>query len=145
MAACVIPEELVGQGVLLQYEDPITEEWNTVGGTNDLSLPDRVRGEINSSDNDSDWETFVAAPLKRQEPVTYEFKFRPSQWFRLNALFEDGTTTGWRLVLNNPQQFYYQFCAFPTMLGDAIPRTDLVRSTITLRPTGKPSHGYLNA
>jgi hypothetical protein len=141
---CYVPEELVGFGALLQYEDPITAEWNTVAGTSDLSLPGRMRESIDTSDASNDYEQRIPGPLKRLEPVTYEYKFLQTQWFRVEGLFEDGLTVPWRVVLNNPQQFYMEFCAFITSLGDAIPQRDLIRSTMTLQPSGAPTSGYLN-
>lgn len=143
--SCVPPQELVGYGTLLQYQDPITESWITVAGTKDLSAPERVREAIETTDNQSGgWRRRIPNPLKSLEPVEYEMKFLPAQWFVLHALMSDGTVTGWRLVLMDQRQFYIQFCAFITSMGEEIPMEELIMSTIELTPDGGPTAGYLN-
>lgn len=143
--ACVPPEELVGYGALLQYKNPLTDEWVTVGGTKDMEVPERTREAIETTDNQTGgWRTRIPNPLKSQEPVSYEMKFLSSQWFVLHNMFEDALLADWRLVLMDRRQFYYQFCAFISSMGDDIPMEELVTSTIELTPTGGPTPGYLN-
>lgn len=143
--SCVPPEELIGYGTLLQFQDPITEQFVTVAGTKDLSFPERVREAIETTDSQSGgWRKRIPSPLKSLEPVEYEMKFLPAQWNVLAALFDAGTVTDWRLVLMDPRQFYVQFCAFISNLGDEIPFDELIMSTIELTPSGGPSNGYLN-
>lgn len=143
---CVAPEELVGYGTLLQYKDPITEAFVTVAGTRDLSLPERVREAIETTDNQTGgWRRRIPNPLRSLEPVEYEMKFLPSQWNVLNAMFNDGTITEWRLVLMDPRQFWVGFCAFISNMGEEIPMEELIMSTIELTPSGGPSNGFLNA
>lgn len=145
MPACVAPEKLVGYGSLLQYLNPLTDDWVTVGGTTDLALPTRSRGMIDTTDGQSGgWETNIPGPLKKQEPISYDVHFLSSQWFVLYALFEDGLMAEWRVVLMDERQFYYKFCATITNMDDEIPMTELVNSTIELSPTGGPTAGYLN-
>lgn len=142
---CVPPEELVGYGTLLQYKSIVTGEWVTVGGTQDLSLPERTREGIDTTDNQTGgWRQRRPSPLKDQAPVSYEMKFLASQWFVMDGMFEDGTVTDWRLVLMNKRQFFYQFCAFISSMGEEIPMEELVMSTIELSPSGGKTAGYLN-
>lgn len=142
---CVAPEELVGYGTLLRFKNKLTDQWVVVGGTRDLELPERTREAIDTTDGQTGgWRKRVPAPLKEQGPVSYEMKFLVSQWFVLDGMFEDGTITDWQLVLMNQRQFYYQFCAFISSMGDDIPMEELVMSTIELTPTGGKTAGYLN-
>lgn len=143
--SCVPPEELVGYGTLLQYRNPLTDSWVTVGGTRDLELPERTREAIDTTDGQTGgWRRRKPGPLKEQGAVSYEMMFLTSQWFVLDAMFEDGTITDWRLVLMTQRQFYYQYCAFISSMGDDIPMEELVMSTIELTPSGGKSAGYLN-
>lgn len=143
--ACVPPEELVGYGTLLQFKNPLTDAWVTVGGTRDLELPERTREAIDTTDGQTGgWRRRKPGPLKEQAAVSYEMMFLSSQWFVLDGMFEDGTITDWRLVLMNQRQFYYQFCAFISAMGDDIPMEELVMSTIELTPSGGKTAGYLN-
>lgn len=143
--ACNPPEELVGYGTLLQYKNMLTDEWVTVAGTKDLALPERKRDAIETTDNSTGgWRQRIPNVLKSQEPASFDMKFLSSQWFVLNQMFDEGLLVEWRLVLMNPRQFYYQFCAFITSMGDDIPMEELVMSSIELTPSGQPTAGYLN-
>jgi hypothetical protein len=143
--ACTPPEVLVGYGTILQYENPLTSDWVTVGGTTNLSIPNRTRGELETTDgNTGGWRVYAPGILKTLEPVTYEMRFMKSQWTVLNNMMNDNQLYGWRLVLvTDPEQFYYQFCGFLTDLGDEFPMEELVMSTITIRPSGAPTYGNL--
>lgn len=145
MSVCVPPEELIGYGTMLQYLNPLTDDWVTVAGTKDLALPTRTRAAIETTDNSSGgWRTKMTNPLAELEPVEYEMKFLSAQWFVLQNLMSDGLFVEWRLVLMDQRQFYFQFCAFISSMGDEIPMEDLVMSTIELTPSGGPTAGYLN-
>lgn len=143
---CVAPQELVGYGSLLQYLNPLTSGWVTVGGTKDLSFPSRSRGSIDTTDgNGNRWRTKRPGILREQAPVSYEMKFLKAQWTVLNAMLNDDVVYEWRIVLMaDPEQFYYKFCGFITDLGEEIPLEELIMSTIEITPTGKPSSGNLN-
>lgn len=143
--ACVPPEELAGYGSLLEYKNPLTDAWVTVAGTKDLSLPNRTRGTIDTTDGQSGgWRKRIPGVLKEQAAVSYEMKFLKAQWFVLHNLFDDGLLVDWRVVLMDERQFYYQFCGFITDMGDEIPMEELVMSTIEITPSGAPTSGYLN-
>lgn len=145
MAVCVPPEELVGYGTLLQYQNPLTEQWVTVAGTKDLTTPSRVREAIETTNGTSGgWRTRIPNPLASLEPQEFEMNFLSSQWFVLNSMFNDGSLYEWRLVMPDARQFYIRFCAFVSNMGEEIPMEDLVMSTIELTPSGGPSAGYLN-
>lgn len=144
--SCTPPEELVGMGTILQYLNPLTTDWVTVAGTKDLSLPNRTRGALDTTDGSSDgWRRKRPGVLKEQAAVSYEMKFLKAQWMVLNSMMNDDVVYEWRLVLmEDPAQFYYKFCGFLTDLGDEIPMEELVMSTIEITPSGKPSWGNLN-
>lgn len=143
--ACVPPEELVGFGAMLQYQDPLTDEWVTIGGTNDLEFPEDTTEAIDTTANDSDggYETNIPSPLSKLEPVEYEFNFRWSQWQFLVNMKANKVIYDWRIVLMNPEQTYMQFCAWISKLGGAIPMRELVKASTELTPTGRPTWGQL--
>lgn len=145
MTVCVPPEELVGYGTLLQYKNALTDAWVTVAGTKDLSLPERTRDAIETTDNQTGgWRTKIPNPLKEQGKVSYDMKFLASQWFVLHNIFDDGLLAEWRLVLMDRRQFYYSFCGFISNMGEDVPMEELVMSSIEITPTGAPAAGYLN-
>lgn len=144
--ACVAPQELVGYGSLLQYLNPLTSTWTTVGGTKDLSFPSRSRGSMDTTEGSGDrWRTKRPGILREQAAVSYEMKFLKAQWSVLNSMMNNDIIYEWRVVLMaDPEQFYYKFCGFITDLGDEIPMEELIMSTVEITPTGKPSWGNLN-
>lgn len=145
MAVCVPPEELVGYGTLLQYYNTLSQSWITIAGTRDLATPERTREAIETTDNQSGgYRTKMPNPLAEIADVTYEMKFLASQWFVLEQMFNDGTFLEWRLVLMNERQWYMSYCGFISGMGEDIPMEDLVMSSITITPSGKPTAGYLN-
>lgn len=145
MAVCVPPEELVGYGTLLQYYNTLSQSWVTIAGTRDLATPERTREAIETTDNQSGgYRTKMPNPLAEIADVTYEMKFLASQWFVLEQMFNDGTFLEWRLVLMNERQWYMSYCGFISGMGEDIPMEDLVMSSITITPSGKPTAGYLN-
>ena len=142
---CEVPSELVGFGTLLQYKDPITEDWTTVGGTKDLEFPDDESDEIETTSNDSSgaYRQFMPSPLSTLAEVEYEMNFRATEWLTLANMKANKTITDWRLVLQNDRQTYMQFCAWIKKIGGAIPMEEIVQASITLRPTGAPTRGNL--
>ncbi len=143
--SCTPPEELVGYGAVLEYKNPLTDAWVTLGGTKDLSLPERTRTALETTSGTSGrWRKYRPGVMKEQGPVSYEMNFIKAQWFVLNAMLDDDVVYEWRLVMmEDPEQFYYQFCGFLTNIGDEFPMEDLVMSTIEITPSGRPTSGNL--
>lgn len=143
--SCTPPEELVGYGAVLQYENPLTSDWVTVGGTKDLSLPNRTRSALETTSGASGrWRKYRPGVMKEQSTVTYEMNFMKAQWAVLNAMLDDDVVYTWRVVLmEDPEQWYYQFCGFVVNLGDELPMEELISSSIEIQPSGKPSSGTL--
>lgn len=144
--SCEIPEELVGFGVLLQYLDPLTDEYITIGGTKDLETPEDTTEAIDATSNDASgrYKKKVPAPLSELGEVSYEMNFRWTQWQKLVAFKADRRTLTWRVVLNNTEQTYMSYCAWINTLQVTIPMEELVTGTLGLQPTGAPTWGQLN-
>lgn len=144
--SCTPPEELVGYGAVLEYKDPLTDQWVTVGGTRDLSLPARTRGTLDTTTGSSGrWRHRRPGVMREQAAVSYEMHFIKRQWAVLNAMLNDDRIYDWRVVLTeDPEQWYYQFCGFVTNLGDEFPMEELIMSTIEITPSGAPTSGNLN-
>mgnify|MGYP007083482135 CR=1 FL=1 len=144
--SCEIPEELVGFGVMLQYQDPLTDDWVTVGGTTDLDTPDDTTEAIDATSNDSGgrYKKMIPSPLSALGEVSYEVNFRWSLWQTLQAFKASRRTLAWRVVLNTPEQTYMQYCAWIKNLKATVPMTTLVKGTLGLQPTGAPTWGQLN-
>ncbi|MCL4806122.1 MAG: hypothetical protein KJ046_17650 [Anaerolineae bacterium] len=143
--SCTPPQELVGYGAVLRYKNPLTDEWVVVGGTKDLSLPNRTRGALETTSGASGrWRKRRPGVMREQAPVSYPMNFLKTQWFTLNAMLNDDVVYDWQVVLmEDPEQFYYEFCGFITDIGDELPMEDLIESTIEITPSGKPSWGNL--
>lgn len=144
--ACVPPEELVGFGALLQYKNPINDEWTTVAGTKDLETPEDSTEAIDTTSNDTEggYKTNMPSPLSELSEVSYTMNFRWSQWKTLVNMKANRTVTEWRMVLMNTEQTYLTYCAWIQMLKSTWPMEELVEAEITLQPTGAPTWGQLN-
>lgn len=144
--SCEIPEELVGFGAMLQYQDPLTDEFITVGGTTDLETPDDTTASIDATSNDASGRYMkkIPSPLSELGEVSYEVNFRWGEWQKLVAFKASRRTLTWRLVLNTPEQTYMSYCAWISNLKANVPMTDLVKGTLGLQPTGAPTWGQLN-
>ena len=145
MAVCVPPEEFVGYGTLLQYKNPLNDEWTTVAGTKDLPFPNDTTSDIDTTDGSSGggYRTFIPNPLATLEPVTFEMKFLWSQFSVLQQMKANKTFAEWRLVLPADPQIYMSFCAFISAISGNAPMENIVMASITLRPSGAPEWGTL--
>ena len=146
MADCIPPEELEGFGTLLRYRDPISDEWITVAGTQDLETPEDVDDEAieGSPDPDTGYKRFLPSRLKTLNEVTYELRFRKSIWAAMRSMRQSRRVTDWQLVFMTPEQDYVEFCAWVSGLQITAPeRNDLITASVTLRPTGGPREGTL--
>jgi hypothetical protein len=140
-----VPDELVGFGTLLQYQDPLTDDWMTVAGTKDLDFPDDVTGAIDvTSGTSGAYRKRIPSPLSSLEPVEYEFNFTWSQWKNIVNIKSAKRTLSWRLQLQNSEQTYMQFCGFISKLGVSVPMEELVMAKMELTPTGEPTWSKLN-
>lgn len=152
MAVCDIPEELVGYGTLLQYKDPVLEQetWVSIAGTNDMDFPEDTTEAIDATANPTSgglagaYKKMIPSPVSSLESVSYEMNFTWAQWQTLVNFKQAKRILEWRLVLQNPEQTYMKFCAWIQSLGGTIPMEDLVKSTISLQPTGAPEWDKLN-
>lgn len=153
MAVTEFPEELVGFGVLLQYMDPTieAETFISIAGTENLEFPEVSIEAISATSNPTSqgggegfWEKSIPSPLSKQEPVTFEMNFLRPTWTLMGNFMADRRYLTWRLVLADEDQTYNRFVAWISKLGVAVPMKGLVKSTITLNPSGAPVRGYLN-
>lgn len=142
---CVVPDVLLGYGAVLQYQNPLTDEWVTVAGTSELSFPEMTRGVIELNTDTADgWVQKMPNPRKRQSSVNYTMDFHTPQWFVLRAMLQDNRLYSWRIVnLFDPAQFWIGWCGFLTNMGATLPKEEVATNTITIEPSGKPSAGYL--
>lgn len=152
MAVCDIPQELVGYGTLLQYLDPVleTETWVSVAGTHDLEVPEDTTEAIDATANPTSaglagaYRKKIPSPVSELGEVSYEMNFLKGQDNKMRTFKRDKRTLTWRLVLTNPEQTYYKFCAWISKVGTSIPMEDLVKCNISLQPTGGLDWGDLN-
>ncbi len=145
--SCTPPEELVGYGTLLQYQNPLNDEWVTVAGTLELESPeDTDDGEVEATpDPDTGYKRFIPAKLSVLNEVSYEMNFRRSVAAIMKEFRRTKRMLPWRLVVMTPEQDYTQFCAYVKGYQEMYPEgNELITSTITLRPSGGPSYGTLN-
>ncbi len=146
MANCVPPEELEGFGTLLEYRDPLTDEWVTVAGTQDLETPedtdeDAIEG---SPDPDTGYKRFIPSRLRMLNELTIELRFRRSVAAVMRSFRQSRRVTDWRLVFMTPEQDYFEFCAWVNSFQITAPeRGELVTATVGLHPTGAPREGTL--
>jgi len=145
MAACTPPEELVGFGAWLQYYNNLTSAWVTVGGTKDLAFPEDVTPEIDTLSNDTPdgYRTRIPSLVQELNSLDLTFNFRWAQFSTLRGIKANRDVLEWRIVLNNAEQAYIEFCAFLSSISGEIPMEELIQASITLTPTGGPTWGEL--
>lgn len=143
---CIPYEEFEGFGTLLQFLDPISDEWNTVGGTEDLETPEDTTEEIEASpDPVTGYARFVPSKLASLGALSLDVRYRTGMHAKIRAMKANKTITAWRIVLPTADQEFFGFCAFISSVGSTHPERGLSRGMFTLRPTGAPDHGFLNA
>lgn len=131
---------------MLRYRDPITDEWITVAGTQDLETPEDVDDDAieGSPDPTNDYKRFLPSRLKMLNEVTYELRFRKSTWAAMRSMRQSRRVTDWQLVFMTAEQDYFEFCAWVSGLQITAPeRNDLITASVTLHPTGGPREGTL--
>lgn len=146
MASCTPPEELEGYGTLLQYQDPITDEWITVAGTQDLETPEDTDDDAieGSPDPDTGYKRYLPSRLKSLNEVTYEMRFRKSVMAVMRSFRASRRVVAWRLVFMTAEQDFFQFCAWVNSLQITAPeRGELITVSVGLHPSGAPTEGTL--
>jgi len=137
MACCLPPTELHGYGAILQFFDCPAGEWVTIGGTADLEVPaiTREKSETNGDDGDGTMH-YIPNPQYDLGDTSFELDFRAGQHRRMSNIARNTSIQNWRVVLNNQQQTFFQWCAFVSELGVAVPKGEIVKANLTLSATG---------
>lgn len=136
---CIPPRALHGYGAFLRMWDVAAEEWLVLGGTKDLEIPKLSREKVKTNDDDGDGTMhYIGSPQTDLGDVTFEMDFIVAQHRMLHAIVQQSGVyyTEWQVVLNTPQQDYYEWCGFPGELGAAVPKEDLVTTSLMISSTG---------
>ena len=148
MTCCIPPETFMGYGALLQMWDNAGENWDTIGGTSDLMLPDVLREYIETNSDDGDGTIhYQGVPQYDLGEPTFTIDYREGQHTRMLNLHRQNPPyfTCWRIVLPTPRQNFYKWCGGIKTVTTAIPKKELITSDLTLKSTGGGLHtGYLN-
>ena len=139
MAHCIPPRNLIGYGAFFQMWDNAVEDWVTIGGTNDLELPQVTREFVETNADDGDGTIHrMAVPQTDLGEVTYTVDFIETQHIRLQNLSQQNPpyNTCWRVVLNTPTQRFFRWCGGISSLSVSIPKKDLVTADLAVMPTG---------
>lgn len=136
---CSIPESLVGYGSILRYLDRQTGEWVVVGGTADLQPPPMTRESLVTRNDGNDGTVHrIPAPQVDYGETEFEMDFLAAQYSVLHNIsrLNPPYITQWQIVLGDPLQTYFQWCAYISGLSVAIPRLEIISATLTLMPSG---------
>lgn len=144
MSCVQIAEEVFGYGAAVLYEDPISGDWITVAGTEDFDEPDDVTEAVDGRIVDG-WLTRRPSPISKLEEVEFELYWLKSQWEQIQSFKWDKRLLNWRFVAPDEQRTYLEFCAFISKLGKGFVRDEMVKASVTLTPSGKPSRGELGS
>lgn len=145
MANCTA-EELTSIGYVcrLEVKHPVSDEWTIIGGLRDvpalhlqvaaLELPVSASGYTRSRPG-----------VKTLGTRTYEPDWFIDQHRDLVGWAAQGYTLDWRIVVVNTANgdYYQQFCAWIESIEQTGPQTELMKSPMTLHPTGGYYDGYL--
>lgn len=137
--ACIPPRSLHGYGAFLRMWDQGAQEWDIIAGTTDLAIPSVVREAVETNDDDGDGTIhYMGSPQIDVEDFEIEADFIEEQHNRLLNIVQDPSVyyTCWQIVLNTPQQRYYEWCGFPRKLAGNAPKKGLVKSTLGIKHTG---------
>lgn len=136
---CIPPKALHGYGAFLRMWDVAADEWVVIAGTMDIPLPSVVRESVETNDDDGDGTIHkMGSPQIDVEDFEIEADFIEAQHNKLLNLMQSATVyyTCWQVVLNTPQQRYYEWCGFPNKLQGNAPKKDLVKSTLGVTHSG---------
>jgi hypothetical protein len=139
ITACIPPKSLHGYGAFLRMWDMAAEEWVVMGGTMDLDMPEISRESVETNDDDGDGTVhYMGSPQVDLAETAYEMDFIEAQHVRLLAIVQDPAVyyTCWQIVLNTPQQRYFEWCGYPSKLSGNVPKKELVKSSLSIQPTG---------
>lgn len=139
ITACIPPKSLHGYGAFLRMWDVAAGEWVVIAGTMDIPLPSVTREAIETNDDDGDGTVhYMGSPQIDIEDFEIEADFIEEQHNKLLALSQQPNVyyTCWQVVLNTPQQRYYEWCGFPQKLTGNAPKKGLVKSTLGIKATG---------
>lgn len=139
MQQCIPPKSLHGYGAFLRMWDNAASTWVVIAGTMDIPLPSIVRESVETNDDDGDGTVhYMGSPRIDVEDFEIEGDFIEAQHNKLLNLMQEPTVyyTCWQVVLNTPQQRYYEWCGFPSKLAGNAPKKDLVKSTLGVKTTG---------
>jgi len=137
--ACIPPRSLHGYGAFLRMWDVAASEWIVIAGTMDIPLPSVTREAVETNDDDGDGTVhYMGSPQIDVDDFEVEADFIEEQHNKLLALVQQPSVyyTCWQVVLNTPQQRYYEWCGFPQSLTGNAPKKDLVKSTLGIKATG---------
>lgn len=139
ITACIPPKSLHGYGAFVRMWDVAAGEWIVIAGTMDIPLPSVTREAIETNDDDGDGTVhYMGSPQIDIEDFEIEADFIEEQHNKLLALSQQPNVyyTCWQVVLNTPQQRYYEWCGFPQKLTGSAPKKGLVKSTLGIKATG---------
>lgn len=136
---CIPPKSLHGYGAFLRMWNNAGQMWDVIAGTMDLPIPSIVRESVETNDDDGDGSVHkLGSPQIDVEDFEAEADFIQAQHNRLLNMMQEPTVTYtcFQVVLNTPQQQYYEWCGFLNKLQGNAPKKDLVKSTIGITTTG---------
>lgn len=137
--ACIPPRALHGYGAFLRMWDQAAQEWDVIAGTTDIPIPSLTREAVETNDDDGDGTVhYMGSPQVDVEDFEIEADFIEEQHNRLLNIVQQPNVyyTCWQVVLNTPQQRYYEWCGFPMKLSGSAPKKGLVKSTLGIKHTG---------
>lgn len=117
------------------------ETFEAVTGLLDFSGPTPSRGEIDTTDLDSDAKEFMLG-LKDNGEMTFNGKFKPADSVHQAVVgdLDNDTAGNWKVTLSDGTTI--EFAAFVKDLPITGGTDDIVKYSITLRITGDVTWGY---
>ena len=136
---CIPPKSLHGYGTFVRMFDLAADQWVILGGTMDVALPSLTRGKNETNDDDGDGTVhYMGSPQVDVDDWEIEMDFIKEQHRKLLNIMQDPSVyyTCWQVILNTPQQEYYEWCGFPNKLAGNSPKKNLIKSTLGVAHTG---------
>lgn len=136
---CIPPRSLHGYGAFIRMWNNAAQTWDVIAGTMDIPLPSAVRESVETNDDDGDGTIHkMGSPQLDIEDLEIEGDFIEAQHNKILNLMQEPSVyyTCFQVVLNTPQQRYYEWCGFINKVTGNAPKKDLVKSSIGITHTG---------
>ena len=115
-----------------------SESFTAIAEVNSIDGPNKTRStiDVTSLDSTGGYREFIAS-FRDAGEVTLSMNFTRDGYDEMNDFFELATTRNYQIVLSDTGATTFDFAAYVTALGMAVPMDDKVTASVTLKISGQ--------